>query len=38
MPAATILFLRVRNSEGCHVYIQPYAGNQNAGYIPVDPS
>jgi hypothetical protein len=29
--AATIRFLRVRNSEGCDVYIQPYAGNQNAG-------
>jgi len=36
MRAATIRFLRVRNSEGCHVYIQPYAGNQNAGYILVD--
>ena len=34
--AATIRFLRVRNSEGCDVYIQPYAGNQNAGYILVD--
>ncbi|HUE03107.1 MAG TPA: hypothetical protein VMR62_26290, partial [Bryobacteraceae bacterium] len=36
MRAATIRFLRVRNREGCHVYIQPYAGNQNAGYILVD--
>ena len=34
--AATIRFLRVRNSEGCDVYIQPYAGDQNAGYILVD--
>ncbi len=33
---ATIRFLRVRNGEGCDVYIQPYAGNQNAGYILVD--
>ncbi|PYT25476.1 MAG: hypothetical protein DMG57_25070 [Acidobacteria bacterium] len=34
--AATIRFLRVRNGEGCDVYIQPYTGNQNAGYILVD--
>ncbi len=34
--AATIRFLRVRNGEGCDVYIQPYAGNQNAGYMLVD--
>jgi hypothetical protein len=34
--AATIRFLRARNCEGCDVYIQPYAGNQNAGYILVD--
>jgi len=34
--AATIRFLRVRNCEGCDVYIQPYAGSQNAGYILVD--
>jgi hypothetical protein len=34
--AATIQFLRVRNCEGCDVYIQPYAGSQNAGYILVD--
>lgn len=33
---ATIGFLRVRNREGCDVYIQPYAGDQNAGYILVD--
>ena len=29
-------FLRARNREGCDVYIQPYAGNQNAGFILVD--
>jgi hypothetical protein len=34
--AATIRFLRVRNCEGCDVYIHPYAGDQNAGYILVD--
>jgi len=34
--AATIRFLRVRNREGCDVYVQPYAGYQNAGYILVD--
>jgi hypothetical protein len=33
---ATIAFLRIRNREGCDVYIQPYADNQNAGYILVD--
>lgn len=33
---ATIAFLRVRNHEGYDVYIQPYAGDQNAGYILVD--
>ena len=33
---ATIRFLRVRNREGCDVYIQPYAGDRNAGYILVD--
>lgn len=33
---ATLRFLRVRNREGCDVYIQPYAENRNAGYILVD--
>lgn len=33
---ATIGFLRVRNREGCDVYMQAYAGDQNAGYILVD--
>ena len=32
---ATIRFLRARNMEGCDVYIQPYGGKQNAGYILV---
>jgi hypothetical protein len=32
----TIRFLRVRNREGCDVYIQPFAGYRNAGYILVD--
>jgi hypothetical protein len=36
MSAATIRFLRARNCEGCDVYIHPYAGDQNAGYILVD--
>jgi len=34
--AATIRFLRVRNRGGCDVYVQPYAGDQNVGYILVD--
>lgn len=34
--AATVRFLQVRNREGCDVYVQPYAGDQNAGYILVD--
>jgi hypothetical protein len=34
--AATVRFLRVRNREGCDVYVQPYAGKHNAGYILVD--
>jgi hypothetical protein len=33
---ATIRFLRVRNREGCDVYLQPYADEQNPGYILVD--
>ncbi len=32
----TIGFLRIRNREGWDVYLQPYAGDQNAGYILVD--
>ncbi|HKC70487.1 MAG TPA: DNA-primase RepB domain-containing protein [Terriglobales bacterium] len=34
--ACTVRFLRARNCEGCDVYLQPYAGSQNAGYILVD--
>jgi hypothetical protein len=33
---STIRFLRVRNREGCDVYIHPYAGECNSGYILVD--
>ena len=33
---ATIKFLRIRNREGCDVYILPYAADRNAGYILVD--
>ena len=33
---ATVRFLRARNREGCDIYVQPYAGDHNAGYILVD--
>ncbi|MFI5114916.1 MAG: DNA-primase RepB domain-containing protein [Terriglobales bacterium] len=33
---ATVRFLRVRNREGCDVYLHPYAEDRNAGYILVD--
>lgn len=33
---ATLRFLRRRNREGCDIYIQPYAGDHNAGYILLD--
>jgi hypothetical protein len=33
---ATIRFLRVRNREGCDVYLHPYAEERNPGYILVD--
>jgi hypothetical protein len=33
---ATIRFLRVRNREGCDVYIHAYAEDRNPGYILVD--
>jgi hypothetical protein len=36
MNPATIRFLRIRNREGCDVYIWPYAENRNAGYILLD--
>ena len=32
----TLRFLRLRNRERCDIYLQPFAGNQNAGYILVD--
>ncbi len=34
--APTIRFLRARNREGCDIYLYPYAGDRNAGYILVD--
>lgn len=33
---STVRFLRIRNREGCDVYVQPYADNWNAGYILLD--
>src|SRR6202051_3736474 len=33
---ATVSFLRIRNREGCDVYIYPYADSHNAGYILLD--
>jgi hypothetical protein len=33
---STVGFLRMRNREGCDIYIQPYAGPVNAGYILLD--
>lgn len=33
---ATVRFLRARNRDGCDVYVLPYAGRQNAGYVLVD--
>lgn len=33
---STVRFLRIRNREGCDVYLQPYADNRNAGYILLD--
>jgi hypothetical protein len=35
LSATVIRFLRARNREGCDVYIQPFAGDRNAGYILV---
>ncbi len=35
--AATVRFLRLRNREGCDIYIRPYlTQDRNAGYILVD--
>lgn len=33
---STVRFLRARNREGCDVYVLPYAGYRNAGYVLVD--
>lgn len=33
---ATVRFLRLRNREGCDIYLQPYAPDGNPGYILVD--
>lgn len=33
---ATVRFLRIRNREGCDVYLQPCAADRNAGYILLD--
>jgi RepB DNA-primase from phage plasmid len=33
---ATVRFLRIRNREGCDVYLHPYAEERNPGYILVD--
>jgi hypothetical protein len=33
---ATVRFLRIRNREGCDVYLHPYAEQRNPGYILVD--
>jgi hypothetical protein len=34
--AATIRFLRLRNREGCDIYLHPYAEARNAGYLLLD--
>lgn len=33
---ATVRFLRARNREGCDIYVVPYAGCQNSGYVLID--
>jgi hypothetical protein len=33
---ATIGFLRMRNRQGCDIFIEPYADDRNAGYILLD--
>ena len=33
---AIVRFLRVRNREGCDIYLHPYAERRNPGYILVD--
>lgn len=34
--AATVSFLRLRNREGCDVYLYPYSEDRNAGYVLLD--
>ena len=34
--APTVRFLRLRNREGCDIYLHPYAEARNAGYILLD--
>jgi hypothetical protein len=36
MQESTIRFLRLRNREGCDIYVRPYADDRNAGYILLD--
>ena len=33
---ATVRFLRVRNREGCDIYLHPFVEGRNAGYILLD--
>jgi DNA primase RepB-like protein len=33
---ATVRFLRIRNREGCDVYVHPFGENRNTGYILLD--
>lgn len=33
---STVRFLRARNRDGCDIYVVPYAGSQNSGYVLVD--
>jgi hypothetical protein len=33
---STLSFLRVRNREGCDIYLHPYSSGHNSGYILVD--
>ena len=34
--AATVRFLRLRNREGCDVYLYPYSEDRNSGYVLLD--
>jgi hypothetical protein len=33
---ATLRFLRIRNRQGCDIYLWPYAPDPNTGYILLD--